>query len=228
MAILWLNQALCFYQSLCLTESEVLRNRHLRVAAKRYARFFEITKNYHMKQFLSNLLILLTFSSAGFSQVLIDNQVLRLKLDSKPNIKINEWIANVPSEKNLIGKFLVIEFWATWCKPCLDNVAHLNELQSKFNNPNLYFLSLTDESPTVVKNTLQKVKFNSIVVSDNRKVNSFWNGGINKLILPLTILVDNNGIIKWIGQPSILTEKIIRDLVNSKLESYNLYEPRKK
>jgi len=34
-AVQWLNQALCFYQSLCLVASEVLRNRHLRVAAKR-------------------------------------------------------------------------------------------------------------------------------------------------------------------------------------------------
>ncbi len=32
----WLNQALCFYQSFCLVNSEVLRNRHLRVVAKRY------------------------------------------------------------------------------------------------------------------------------------------------------------------------------------------------
>lgn len=34
-AVQWLNQALCFYQSLCLADSESLRNRHLRVAAKR-------------------------------------------------------------------------------------------------------------------------------------------------------------------------------------------------
>jgi hypothetical protein len=34
-AVQWLNQALYFYQSLCLVNSEVLRNRHLRVAAKR-------------------------------------------------------------------------------------------------------------------------------------------------------------------------------------------------
>ena len=34
-AVQWLNQALSFYQSLCLVDSEVLRNRHLRVAAKR-------------------------------------------------------------------------------------------------------------------------------------------------------------------------------------------------
>ena len=36
-AVQWLNQALCFYQSFCLVDSEVLRNRHLRVAANRYA-----------------------------------------------------------------------------------------------------------------------------------------------------------------------------------------------
>ena len=34
-AVQWLNQALCFYQSICLVDSEVLRNRHLRVAANR-------------------------------------------------------------------------------------------------------------------------------------------------------------------------------------------------
>ncbi len=36
LAVQWLNQALCFYQSLSLVDSEVLRNRHLRVAAKSY------------------------------------------------------------------------------------------------------------------------------------------------------------------------------------------------
>ena len=35
-AVQWLNQALCFYLSLCLGDSESLRNRHLRVATKRY------------------------------------------------------------------------------------------------------------------------------------------------------------------------------------------------
>ena len=36
-AVQWLNQALCFYESFCLVDSEVLRKRHLRVAAKRQA-----------------------------------------------------------------------------------------------------------------------------------------------------------------------------------------------
>lgn len=44
MAVRWLIQALYFYQSLCLVDSEVLRNRHLRVAAKRYASFYRRTR----------------------------------------------------------------------------------------------------------------------------------------------------------------------------------------
>jgi len=38
-AVQWLNQALCIYQSSCLIDSEVLRNRHLRVAANRYPQY---------------------------------------------------------------------------------------------------------------------------------------------------------------------------------------------
>jgi hypothetical protein len=50
-AVQWLNQALCFYQSFCLVDSEVLRNRHLRVAAKRYSQLWtakhdNIIRNY--------------------------------------------------------------------------------------------------------------------------------------------------------------------------------------
>ena len=52
-AVQWLNQALCFNQSLCLVESEVLRNRHLRVAAKRC----EQCKRTIMKSILSLFII---------------------------------------------------------------------------------------------------------------------------------------------------------------------------
>jgi hypothetical protein len=52
-AVQWLNQALCFYQSLCLVDSEVLRNRHLRVAAEtlaksRYAPFGQRPRATHV------------------------------------------------------------------------------------------------------------------------------------------------------------------------------------
>ena len=48
-AVQWLNQALYFYQSLCLVDIEVLRNRHLRVAAKRW-RAFEKPKGHRLPE----------------------------------------------------------------------------------------------------------------------------------------------------------------------------------
>jgi len=60
-AVQWLNRALCFYQSLCLVDSEVLLNRHLRVAAKRYAqaekrqRHSKLTMKMNIKLGMKNL-----------------------------------------------------------------------------------------------------------------------------------------------------------------------------
>ncbi|WP_103924641.1 hypothetical protein [Algoriphagus boritolerans] len=44
-AVQWLNQALGLYQSLYLVDSELLRNRHLRVAANRYRLFYDDSAN---------------------------------------------------------------------------------------------------------------------------------------------------------------------------------------
>jgi thiol-disulfide isomerase/thioredoxin len=152
----------------------------------------------------------------------------KLKLDEKANIKITDWILNIPKDKSLENKYIVLEFWSSSCSPCLKAVNHLNELQSKFNREDLYFISLTDEKPDEVKKTAKKVSFKSIVVSDQRKYNYFWSNGIKNLVLPLTILIDDNGIIKWIGMPSLLTESIINNLVENKLESYSIYAKVKK
>jgi hypothetical protein len=72
-AVQWLNQALYFYQRFCLVDSEVLRNRHLRVAAKRYGKGHYIyirqtlnkqSKNEYMK--MKNLL-LITIATLGLT-----------------------------------------------------------------------------------------------------------------------------------------------------------------
>jgi hypothetical protein len=48
-AVQWFNQALCFYQSFCLVDSEVLRNRHLLVAANRYRAFKKQLHYYYQR-----------------------------------------------------------------------------------------------------------------------------------------------------------------------------------
>ncbi|QCX54381.1 hypothetical protein FGE20_11835 [Elizabethkingia sp. JS20170427COW] len=51
-AVQWLSQALCYYQSFCLVDSESLRNRHLRVAAKRYRQCYSKNRLKYGNKFL--------------------------------------------------------------------------------------------------------------------------------------------------------------------------------
>jgi len=59
-AVQWLNQALCFNQSFCLVDSEVLRNRHLRVAAKRSTPLKITIENFENMGFWNALKNILT------------------------------------------------------------------------------------------------------------------------------------------------------------------------
>jgi thiol-disulfide isomerase/thioredoxin len=45
----------------------------------------------------------------------------------------------------LRGKAVVIEFWATWCGPCVTEIPHLNELVEQVKGKPVVFLSVTDE-----------------------------------------------------------------------------------
>jgi thiol-disulfide isomerase/thioredoxin len=131
-------------------------------------------------------------------------------------IQVTHYLQNEPSDKNYNNKFKVLEFWATWCSPCLKAVPHLNRLQEKFRGQNIVFLSITYENPEKTLHTFQKVKFETVVVSTTtraihkkRKVQD--NGTMS---LPRTVLIDNENRIVWYGSPKELTENGIRKFLN--------------
>ena len=135
--------------------------------------------------------------------------------DKAPKIIITDYILNTPKDKNIENKYIILEFWATWCAPCLGSVPHLNELQNKFKHrKDLYFLSLTYEKPEKTKRTLEKVEFKTIVVSDQTKKTE---EKFNVQGIPHTVLIDNKGIIQWIGTPNELNSSMIENLLNGKI-----------
>lgn len=157
------------------------------------------------------------------SQFLAKSQT-NLEIDEKaPDINITNWLLNVPESKILKGKFIALEFWATWCAPCLKSVPHLNQLKNKYKN--ISFLSLTDEKEERILKTLSKVKFETIVVSDTTKktFENFKSLEYNDVLRPSIVLIDDNGIVKWVGYPAILNDKILNDFLSNKLKPYNYF-----
>lgn len=126
-------------------------------------------------------------------------------------LTITNYLQNKPDDTSFNNKFKVLEFWATWCRPCLKAVPHLNKLQNKFKDSNIVFLSFTYQKPEETLKTLKKVKFETIVVSDTTRTTQrslkVENNGT--LPIPRTVLIDDENRIIWYGSPEKLTEKLI-------------------
>lgn len=135
-----------------------------------------------------------------------------------PKINITDWIKNEPTDKNLSNKYIILEFWATWCGPCIAAVPHMNELQEKFNSENIYYISITDESVEKVRRSLKRVDFKSMVVTDLTKQTqiNFGDGQKGLEQYPLTVLIDNNNIVRWIGEPKNLDNNLMATFLGRK------------
>jgi thiol-disulfide isomerase/thioredoxin len=59
------------------------------------------------------------------------------------------------SMRELAGKAVVLEFWATWCGSCRDSIPHMNKLREVFRKSPVVFLSVTREPREVVEGFLR-------------------------------------------------------------------------
>ncbi|MES2827140.1 MAG: TlpA disulfide reductase family protein [Bacteroidota bacterium] len=131
-----------------------------------------------------------------------------------PEISIKDWIKNLPASKDLKGKFIVIDFWATWCAPCLETVPYLNTLiEQNKTRKDLIFLALTDERREKVNLLLKKVSFSAAVVTDpSRKI--FDDYKIDRI--PVCIIIDDKNQVKWVGHTGKLNNEIIQNILNGR------------
>jgi thiol-disulfide isomerase/thioredoxin len=91
---------------------------------------------------------------------------------------------------SLRGKVVVLEFWATWCAPCIASLPHLNQLAETLDPARFQFISIDDEDPKVVQAFLAKKKIGGWVAVDSSG-SVFSRYGVKSR--PTTIVVDARG-----------------------------------
>jgi thiol-disulfide isomerase/thioredoxin len=91
---------------------------------------------------------------------------------------------------SLKGKVVVLEFWATWCAPCVASIPHLNQLVELLDSAKFQFISIDDEDPKVVQAFLAKKKMAGWVADDTSGGVFAWYGVMSR---PTTIIVDGKG-----------------------------------
>src|SRR5687767_2256695 len=66
-----------------------------------------------------------------------------LTLGSKaPALSVEEWMKGTAVTTFQPGEIYVVEFWATWCPPCLTSIPHLTELQAKYAKNKVHILGI--------------------------------------------------------------------------------------
>ena len=106
-----------------------------------------------------------------------------------------------------------MEFWATWCGPCVAAFPHLNELADKFKDQPVQFIAITAEDEATIKPFLTKRPIHAWVALDtDRAMNTAY--GIRAI--PHTVVLGKDGKIAAITYPTMLTEKHIHDLLAGK------------
>ena len=89
--------------------------------------------------------------------------------------------------KDLSGKYIYIDCWATWCGPCRGEIPHLQKLEHRYKNKNIHFVSIScDQNKADWEKMVKEEKLGGIQLhygGDNTFMNFFMITGIPRFIL---------------------------------------------
>jgi len=126
-----------------------------------------------------------------------------------PDLVVEKWLTPEPDRR---GKFVLIDFWATWCPPCRAAIPELNGYQKKFGDK-LVVIGISDETEEAVRRlTDPKIEYAIAIDTQARTKKAVEVTGI-----PHVLIIDPHGIVRWEGFPFLagyeLNEKVVADVI---------------
>ncbi|MFO1513276.1 MAG: TlpA disulfide reductase family protein [Verrucomicrobiota bacterium] len=137
-----------------------------------------------------------------------------------PPLEISEWMKGNPVSlaDGRSNQVFVVEFWATYCPPCIENIPHLTKLQKKYKDQ-VTIVSISGEDAPTVKKFVAKMgaKMDYTVALDkDAKTVSTYMAEFNPAPIPWAFIVDRQGLVAWSGSPLIGFDEALADIVAGK------------
>lgn len=150
-------------------------------------------------------------NSAGFSEKRLMQKVESVaSADPAPEMTFVNWLGGEKTEiAKLRGKVVLLDFWATWCGPCIATFPRLRDWHKKYADKDFVLLGVTelegekggkemsvDEEIEYLKDFKQKHKlpYDFAITNDTDMTMKY---GISSY--PTTVLLDRRGVVRYIG-----------------------------
>jgi Trypsin-like serine proteases, typically periplasmic, contain C-terminal PDZ domain len=120
------------------------------------------------------------------------------KVQFANDFSLKDMAGNTISISAFQGKTIVLNFFATWCPPCVEEIPFFIKVYNSYKNRNVQFIGISlDSDLNALKNFISEKGINYPVIIDDGKVSNIW--GINAI--PTTFILDRNG--NKIGDPKV-------------------------
>jgi peroxiredoxin len=132
--------------------------------------------------------------------------------DSAPGFAITSDSGRAISASNFGGKLLVLNFWATWCPPCVQEIPSLNEFQRTFADKGVVVLGISvDKSERAYRNFLAKA---GVAFQTARDPQAKINADYGTFKYPETYIIDAKGKVvrKFIGPENWTDQDMLADV----------------
>lgn len=129
--------------------------------------------------------------------------------DKAPALDVATFVKGAPISEFEEGTVYLVDFWATWCSPCIRLMPHLNELQTKHADNGLRVLgvsiwenaegdALVDHVTAFVDKRGDGIGY-TVAIDNNEAMAESWMAASGQQGIPTVMLVDQAGDIAWIG-----------------------------
>ncbi|MCW5936918.1 MAG: TlpA family protein disulfide reductase [Fimbriimonadaceae bacterium] len=145
--------------------------------------------------------------------------------DPAPTFKPVGWVKGTPVPEFEKGKVYVVEFWATWCGPCLQSMPHLSDMADKMKGK-VDFIGVNtwdrneegEKEPGNAKHEErikkfvaengQKMRYNVAMDDERDTIANTWMRAAGQNGIPCAFIVNQEGQIAWIGHPMSMEEPV--------------------
>jgi cytochrome c biogenesis protein CcmG, thiol:disulfide interchange protein DsbE len=149
------------------------------------------------------------FAFVGVLYLSLHDNVVKVG-DQAPNFSIKTDTGKIITAHDFGGKLLILNFWATWCPPCINEVPSLNQLQQELGPKGLVVLGVSeDEDPKAYRDFLDRFRVSYMTSRDPSKETKLKYGTLQ---IPESYLIDSTGRVveKVVSDTNWASEQMVR------------------